>query len=375
MPPSSGPRAGFRARVTDHLAVAVGTTKGLFLVSDGVPDGPWFKGQEVPAFTQVEPGELYLAATTDPRYGTSIQVSEDGAVSWRTPAGRPIAFPDDTPATLQRVWQLHVIHPGAGVKPIVLAGTDPAALFVSRDLGESFSLIRPLWDHPHREKWEPGGGGLALHTIVTHPERPGRIIVGISAGGVYRSDDSGATWEPKNDGIAASHLPEVHPAFGQCVHKIATDAESPDMLWLQSHGGVYRSTDAGDHWTDVGRPGEVGGLPADFGFPIVTHPTAPRTAFVFPLESAEYRCSPQGACRVYRTEDGGASWEPLTSGLPQVAAHITVLRDAFDAGANPPYPLVFGTRTGQIYASGDGGGTWRLFADHLPPILCVRVLA
>ncbi|MGO9197113.1 MAG: WD40/YVTN/BNR-like repeat-containing protein [Acidimicrobiales bacterium] len=364
---------GFRARATDHLAVAVGTVKGLFIVSDGVPDGPWFKGQHVPAFLQI--GPRYLAATVDARYGPMVHVSVDSGTTWTEPTGRPIAFPEGADASVAQIWQLHLDQRNEDSdNPVVLAGVEPAALFRSADLGDSFELVEPLWSHPHRERWEPGGGGLGLHTVLTHPQRPDRIIVGISAGGVYRSDDGGANWSPRNVGIGARHLPEPDVEFGQCVHKIAIDAEGPDVLWLQNHWGVYRSTDAGDSWEDLGRPGELGGLPSDFGFPIVAHPDEPGTAFVFPLESDEYRCSPGGSCRVYRTADAGKTWEALGDGLPPAHAHLTVLRDAFTIGGSAPFQLVFGTRTGQVYSSADGGEHWRLFADHLPPILSVRVL-
>jgi hypothetical protein len=374
MPPRSGPAAGFRARVTDHLAVAVGTTKGLFLVSDGVPDGPWFKGRAVPAFLQID--GRYIAASTDPRFGPAVHVSSDGGLTWTEPTERSIAFPVEADEAVVQVWQLQRDARSArGASPVILAGVEPAALFVSEDLGQSFRLVDSLWSHPHRAEWEPGGGGLGLHTIVTHPDRPERVIVGISTGGVYRSEDRGRTWAASNTGIEAVHLPDRHPEYGQCVHKISIDAEGPDVLWLQNHWGIYRSTNAGESWENVGRAGEEEGVPSDFGFPIVAHPDEPGTAFVFPLESDEYRCSAGAACRVYRTVDAGKSWQPLGNGLPAANAHLTVLRDAFDIGSTAPFPLVFGTRTGQVYASADGGETWRLFAGNLPPILCTRVLS
>ncbi|HET9092286.1 MAG TPA: hypothetical protein VFN50_07745 [Acidimicrobiales bacterium] len=353
--------------------MAVGTTKGLFLISDGVADGPWFKGREVPAFVQV--GATYLAATTDPRFGPWVALSTDGGATWSEPSARPVAFPEEAGASVARIWQLHFDARSADGDPVVMAGVEPAALFTSSDLGGSFRLADSLWSHPHRPLWEPGGGGLGLHTILTHGDRPSRILVGISTGGVYRSDDDGASWTPKNKGISAVHLPNPEVEFGQCVHKIAVDAAGPDALWLQNHWGIYRSVDAGDSWENVGWPGEERGVVSDFGFPIVAHPVEPATAYVFPLESDEYRCSPGGACRVYRTTDSGASWEPLGNGLPASHAHLTVLRDAFDIGREPPYPLVFGTRTGQVYASADGGENWRLFVDYLPPVLCTRVLS
>jgi len=361
----------FRARAVDHLAVAIGTSEGLFIVSDGVVDGPFLAGQAVRALAQL-PGRL-LAACSDPHYGPNIRVSEDGGLSWGEPGARLVTFPADARAALDSVWQLHLDRRPTASET-VWAGVKPAALLRSDDRGDTFELVRGLWEHPDRPSWEPGPCGLTLHTVVTHPARLDRIIVAISSGGVYRSDDGGDTWVARNQGIEARALTGASPATGHCVHKLAVDAVNPDVLWAQTHWGIYRTDDAGDQWESVGRVGEPGGLPSDFGFPIVSHPEEPGTAYVVPLESDLYRCTAEGRCRVYRTTDGGLSWEAMSDGLPGTNAHLTVLGDAFTVEADPPYALVFGSRSGQLFASVDSGESWRVVASYLPPVLCVRVL-
>jgi len=328
-------------------------------------------GDAVLAFAQL-PSRL-LTASTDTHFGPSVLISEDGGFSWDDPGKRVLAFPTGTDATVASVWQLHADRrPSA--PDTIWAGVEPAALFRSDDGGDNFELVRGLWDHPDRPTWEPGLGGLALHTVITHPQRPDRIVVAVSAGGVYRSDNGGQTWVACNRGIEARSLPERFPDHGQCVHKLAVDALNPDVLWAQNHWGIYKTDDAGEHWESLGRPGESDGVPSDFGFPIVSHPEEPDTAYVLPLESDAYRCTPEGRCRVYRTIDGGGTWESMSSGLPAVSAHMTVLRDAFDVGKSLPFPLVFGSKSGHLFASVDGGESWRLASAYLPPILCVRVL-
>jgi len=361
----------FRARAVDHLAVAIGTTKGLFFVSDGVVDGPLLAGDAVPAFAQL-PDRL-LAASTDSQLKPNIRASDDGGLTWGEASASPIAFPKDADIALASIWQLHVDQRPKATGA-VWAGTEPAALFRSDDRGETFNLVRGLFEHPDRSTWEPGSCGLALHTVITHPLKPERIIVAISTGGVYRSDDGGETWMACNQGIEAQSHAASLPEVGPCIHKLAVDAVNPDILWAQNHSGIYRTEDAGDHWESVGHAGEPDGLPSDFGFPVVSHPDEPDTAYLLPLESELFRCTADGRCRVYRTANGGLSWEALTYGLPNTNAYLTVLRDAFTVGSNAPYPLVFGSKSGQLFASVDGGDSWRLVTSYLPPILCVRVL-
>jgi len=354
----------------------VGTTKGLFLLrgkagGDWVLEGPALAGEEVYAagVHRTSRGVRLLAGTASEHWGPVVRLSDDLGATWgEGAAGARVAFPEDSGAALARVWQL--CSPGPVDPDVVYAGVEPAALFRSTDGGESFELVRGLWDHPHRPQWDPGGGGLCLHTVLVDPRDGGRLTVAISTGGVYRSDDGGETWRPSNRGIRAVFLPEPDIEFGQCVHKVGRDAGSPDTLFLQHHWGVYRSDDAGDSWTSVGE-----GLPSDFGFPVVTHPRRADTAYVIPLQSDEYRCTPDGRCRVYRTDDGGRSWTALTAGLPQRDAHLTVLRDGFAADDGDPVGLWFGTRTGDVFASFDDGDTWATVTGHLPPVLTVRALA
>jgi hypothetical protein len=353
----------------DHLALAIGTTKGLFFVSDGTIDGPVLTGDPVGAFAQLD--ERFLAAVT--RSGrVKLLVSDNGGLSWQEPSAKGLALPEGSGPGLEQLWQLHVDRRPTATGTI-WAGAEPAALFRSKDGGESFELVRGLFEHPDRASWRSGPCGLGLHTVVTHPERPNRLVVAISSGGIYRSDDGGESWVACNNGMDAQATPGSSEA-SRCVHKLAVDAGDPDFVWAQTHAGIYRTEDAGDHWATTGHTGEPNGLPSDFGFPVVSHPEEPSTAFVLPLESAVYRCTAGGRCRVFRTTDGGRRWEALAEGLPGPDAHMTVLRDAFAIASEPPYPLAFGSKSGHVFASLDSGDSWRLVASYLPPILCVRVL-
>jgi hypothetical protein len=354
--------------------VLVGTAKGLFRLrsDDGRRtfelDGPALVGEEIYA-TCIDtrgPSPSLLAGSASMHWGPVVRRSHDLGDTWDEEEHAAIAFPADTGAALAKVWQL---APGGETEPgVVYAGVEPAALFRSDDGGRNFALVRSLWDHPHRPRWNPGGGGLCLHTVLVHPEDPQRLLIAVSAAGVYRSDDGGANWRAANAGIVAAFLPGTPiPEFGQCVHKVARDATDPQRLYLQHHDGIYRSDDGGDVWTAMT---SIGGV--DFGFPVVAHPTRPDTAYLLPLQGAEYRCTPNGRCIVWRTDDAGATWRPLTDGLPQHHAHLTVLRDGFTTDGDDPAGLYFGTRSGEVYGSTDDGASWRLLASHLPAVLSVR---
>ena len=269
--------------------------------------------------------------------------------------------------SLKQIWQL---VPGAPDQPDTLyCGVEPAALFRSDDAGETWSLVRGLHDHPHREKWMPGGGGLCLHTILPDPTDARRIHVAISSGGHYRTDDGGTTWQARNVGVRAQFLPPEnrYPEFGQCVHKLASHPSTPGPMFLQNHWGLYRSDDHGDTWQDI-----ANGVPSDFGFAMAVDPRHADTVYIVPLESDEFRCTPEAKLRVYRTTNAGASWEPLTNGLPQDQAFETVLRDGLATDRLNPTGLYFGTRSGKLFGSHDAGASWSPMLEALPPVVCVK---
>jgi hypothetical protein len=350
--------------------LAIGTRKGLFLATSRDDrqtweiDGPHFVNNAVHAVaidTRASPARLLVGAESG-HWGPSVFRSDDLGSSWHEPSRAPLVFPPETGEALAKVWQL---APADGDEPdVVWAGVEPAALFRSADGGDHFDLVRALWDHPHRPDWEPGGGGKCLHTVVPNGDR---VVVGISAAGVYRSTDAGRSWAASNTGIRADFQPGPPPEFGQCVHKIAADAVDPDRLYLQNHGGVYRSDDAGQTWRSVGE-----GLPADFGFAVVAHPHRANTAYVYPLVADYERVPPKGASRVYRTVDAGGTWEGLSDGLPDQHAYGTVLRDAMCTDNAQPAGVYFGNRNGEVWASRDEGERWALIAGHLPDVFVVR---
>ena len=357
------------------VLLLVGTMKGAFLLrSNGARGrwelgGPYFPGHSVysMAFDGRDGRQRIWASTNSMHWGAVLSSSDDFGKTWTNPEAANVRFPEETGATLRQIWK---IRPGRPDEPSKLyCGVEPAALFESENGGESWSLNRGLYDHPHRAQWQPGGGGLCLHTIVTDASRPDRLLVAISTGGVYRSDDGGRSWRARNHGVRADFLPNKHPEFGQCVHKVVRHPSNPDRLFLQNHWGLYRSDDAGDSWRDI-----ANGVPSDFGFAMTTHPHDPDTVYILPLESDEFRCTPEGRLRVYRTRDAGGSWEPLTRGLPQKDALETVLRDAMTHDTMNPAGIYFGTRSGVVYASADGGASWNEALKGLPPVVSVEAV-
>ncbi len=350
----------------------VGTRKGLWIgrSDDRRTEWSWsdphFDMTEVYSAlvdTRSDPPRLVVGVSS-PWTGPQIQVSDDLGASWRQTKG--VHFPPGAGASVDRVWQL--VTAGAET---MYAGTEPGAVFRSDDRGETFELVRGLWDHPHRPDWGAGYGGQAFHTILPHPTDPDSITVAISSGGCYQSADAGATWEARNSGIRAEFLPEgqQYPEFGQCVHKIDRHPSRPERLFLQNHGGVYRSDDHAATWQYI-----ADGLPADFGFPVVVHPHDPDTVHVFPLGGSGQRYPVDGQARVWRSRDAGGSWEPLDDGLP-VGFFVGVMRDAMWADGHDVSGLYLGARGGSVWASADEGSTWAEAVRNLPDVMVVRAAA
>jgi hypothetical protein len=347
----------------------VGTKKGLFALN-GEP------GEEFAVTARAFAGEPVEYAMRDPRtgrvlasvtsafYGPKIWWADDPAGEWHQADG--VALPGDAEKALERIW---VIVAGEENAPLY-AGGDPGVLFESRDGGESWQLNKTLWDHPTRSTWTPGGGGLCLHSIVPWPGEPDRLALAMSAVGVWLTDDRGETWRNGNKGLRAGYLPEERQeeTLALCVHDLHRSPARPERLFMQFHGGVYRSDDAGESWTAIGD-----GLPSDFGFPMALDPADPDSAYVIPLKADMDRVTPEGRVRVYETRDAGATWTARGDGLPAGHAYLTVLRQAFQyRGAGPELELYFGATSGDVFGSGDAGATWFTAARHLPPVYSVR---
>ena len=355
------------------VILLVGTMKGAFILRaerarrHWEVGGPYFPGSAVyaMAYDRRAGRQRIWAGPNSMHWGGLLRSSDDFGHTWTNPEAANIKFPESAGTALKQIWQ---ITPGREAESDTLyCGVEPAAVFISADAGETWVLNEGLWNHPHRPRWEPGGGGLCLHTILLDPAEISRVRVAISTGGMYVSEDGCATWRSSNKGVRADFLPDKHPEFGQCVHKVVQSTIKPDRMFLQNHWGLYRSDDRGETWTDI-----ANGVPSDFGFGLGIHPRNPDCAWIVPLESDEFRCTPEGKLRVYRTRDAGASWEPLSSGLPQDGAYETVLRDAVAVDGFDAVGVYFGTRSGKVFGSADEGDSWLELLDGLPPVISVK---
>jgi hypothetical protein len=346
----------------------VGTRKGLFVL-EGEPGTPFevsaraFAGEPVEYAMRDHRSGRVLASVTSPFYGPKIWLTDDPSGEWEQAEG--VALPDGGDKALERIW---TIVPGED-EDTLYAGGDPGVLFESRDGGTTWMLNRSLWEHPTRDKWEPGGGGLCLHSIVPWPGDPNKLALALSAVGVWLTEDGGGTWRNGNGGLVPRYLPDgAEETLTLCVHNMHRAPMRPERLFMQFHGGVYRSDDAGESWIDIGI-----GLPSDFGFPMMLDPGDPDSAYVIPLTADTDRVTPGGQVRVYETRDAGATWTARGDGLPNHDSYLTVLRQAFGGtGEGAELELYFGATSGDVFGSGDAGETWSTTAGHLPPVYSVR---
>ncbi|MGC1998923.1 MAG: hypothetical protein WA658_03655 [Candidatus Acidiferrales bacterium] len=383
--------------------VLVGTRKGAFiLTSDGKRQnwdvsGPHFAGWEIYHLkgSPADPNRLY-ASQTSGWFGQILQRSNDGGKTWETPGGGMATGPDGMPSgesnkfvydtsaetgkpltthqwydgtqhpwEFKRVWHL---EPSLDDPDTVYAGVEDAAIFRTTDGGHSWHELSGLRGHASGPKWQPGAGGMCLHTILLDPNHPGRMFIAISAAGAFRTDDGGKTWKPINLGLKSNTIPDGTAEVGHCVHRIAMHRSRPDVLFMQKHWDVMRSDDGGASWHEVS-----GNLPSDFGFPIDVHAHEPETIFVVPIKSDSEHYPPDGKLRVYRSKTGGNEWEALTKGLPQSNCYVNVLRDAMAVDSLDSCGVYFGTTGGQVYASADGGDNWAPIVRDLPAVLSVEV--
>jgi len=360
--------------VPQKVILTIGTKKGLFVAqsskSRGKFDlrGPF--GQGIPVYASLVDTRgkkpVIYAGSCNPFFGMKVLRSNDLGKTFAETKSAP-AFPKEDGRALANIWSL---EPDGDAD--LLAGVEPASLFRSRDGGDSWEMVPGISNHEHARKWQPGAGGLCLHTILRDGEH---LHLGISTGGHYLSEDGGKTFAPSNKGIGVGFAPDAYPEWGQCVHKIAGHPDVPGRLYIQNHGGfpdrpgigVVRSDDHGHTWRSI-----AGGLPSDFGFPIVVHPHDPDTIYVVPLEPATRTC-PGGKPAVWRSENGGGSWKKLAKGFPKEETFFTVLRDAMDIDSFKSPALYFGTTTGQLWMGKDGGEKWSCLFEALPPINNVKV--
>lgn len=387
-----------------RVRVLVGTKKGAFILTSDAArkkwevSGPYFGGWEIYHLkgSTVDPNRIY-ASQSSGWFGQIIQRSDDGGKTWNPPGTKPedLMGPDGMPKggsnmfvydvspqtgkplnthqyfdgnqrpwEFKRVWH---IEPSLSDPDTAYAGVEDAAIFRTTDGGKTWHELSGLRGHGTGSMWQPGAGGMGLHTIVQDATNPNRMHIAISAAGVFRTDDGGKTWAPKNKGLTSQYLPDPNVEVGFCVHRIALNAKRPNTLFMQLHWHVCRSDDAGDTWKKVS-----GNLPSDFGFPVVVHAHEPETVYVVPILSDSLHYPPEGKLRVYRSRVGGNEWEPLTKGLPQSDCYVNILRGAMSTDTLDPCGIYFGTTGGQVYASADSGDNWSPVVRDLPAVLSVE---
>ncbi len=355
-----------------QVLLMIGTRKGLFIAfSDQLRqqwrlEGPWFKGAEIHYVTAVadssaRDGVTIYAAGASAWWGPGIQISRDLGATWEE--GESVRFHQDRGLSVERIWILK----SAGDR--LFAGVDPGAMFVSSTGGNGWQEVRALTDHPTRDSWEPGAGGMMVHSICCDPSNADRFYVGISAAGTFLTEDGGVSWTPRNTGVRADFLPDKFPAVGQCVHRMEMHPTEPDTLYQQNHCGVYRTDDGGGHWQDISE-----GLPTRFGFPLAVDPNDGDTIFVVPEESDEHRATPDGAFRIFRSRDRGNHWTALTAGLPQSDAWVNVLRHGLCTDALADAAIYCGTQGGQVLIGREGGDRWETLFNWLPPVYSVQTM-
>lgn len=347
----------------------LGTRKGAFCFTSRsrkkwTNKGLQFAGTEVHHVVRDprDPSIVY-AAVNSPWFGPHLHVSRDGGQTFEQ-SDEGLAIQSLPETSVARIWH---IEPGHAEDPgVVWAGVDPGCLFRSADWGKTWDEVRALNNHPTRERWQPGAGGMTIHSIQC-PKKD-QIIVGISAAGAFRSSDGGQSWEPFNGNVLADFAPEKYPEVGQCVHKLLEHPGAPGTLYQQNHCGVYRASFDAPKWTDISK-----GLPTRFGFGMALPAAEPKTVFTVPIESPAFRCNPDGAFRVARSRDKGKTWKLLTKGLPQKGAHLNVFREAMTADSLDPAGVYVGTSGGILFYSRNAGDRWEMLSDTLPPIYSVSV--
>ncbi len=360
--------------MADRIVACIGTKKGLFVAESGKGRrrfelrGPYGTGVSVySALINTRGTPRLYASSCNAFFGMKILVSTDLGKKFKETRSAP-AFPKEDGRALANIWSLE----SGDHKKELWCGVEPAALFRSDNGGDSWEMVASISNHPHARMWQPGNGGLCMHTIVRDGDR---VHLGISTGGHYLSEDGGVSFAAANQGVGAGFVPDPFPEFGQCVHKIARHPDAPGRLYMQNHGGwddrpgigVLRSDDFGHTWQSIAE-----GLPSDFGFPIVVHPQDPDTVYVVPLDPTTRTC-PGAAPAVWRSENAGRTWKRLAKGMPKKESYFTVLRDAMTIDEFKSPALYFGTTTGQLWIGRDGGESWECLFDALPPINCVKI--